>query len=550
MNGADAFVATLRAWGVDTFFGLPGSTEAPLLEAIRAEGSIRYVLGLHEGVAVAMADGYARASGRPGLVGLHTTVGTMNGMSQLFNSARDGVPVVLTAGHKDRYVLSEDGFCSFPDLASLLRPFTKRSWQSLVPEEVASDLARALLAATTPPQGAAYLAVPEDLLGAPLATPWDLAALPAVRHRSATGTPSPVELTQLAELLQGARKPVMVLGTAAVRASRAAAQLAAEVGIAVVAAELTDLAAFSFPAADLNYLGVYGEDPAVVEGCDLVMAVGCRVFYPFSNRLRPKLPPGAQLVHIHPDPAELGRRLATDIGVAGDPEAVLEGLLAACRGADHAQANQSRRQSLAQLQEVRRAAIASERNAAREGTPAAVSTVVAEVSRVLPQGTILLDEAVRGSRALFRNGGVPKGGEIWRSSGGSLGWGVPAAVGAKLASPDRPVVLVVGDGSLHFSIQALWTAVVQKAPVVVVVLDNGGYLAVKRAIENLLAVAEDPRTHPGTELPGIDHVAAARAYGAHAVTASTPEEAAAAVEDALAQQRVELVAVPVARIRP
>src|ERR1035437_10484965 len=110
MNAAQGFVRTLHGWGVATFFGLPGSTEAPLLEALRADGGILYVLALHEGVAVAMADGYARASGKPGVVGLHTTVGTMNGMSQLFNSARDGVPVVMTAGHKDRIVLSEGGF--------------------------------------------------------------------------------------------------------------------------------------------------------------------------------------------------------------------------------------------------------------------------------------------------------------------------------------------------------------------------------------------------------------------------------------------------------
>ncbi|HUY54748.1 MAG TPA: thiamine pyrophosphate-dependent enzyme, partial [Candidatus Nanopelagicaceae bacterium] len=154
------------------------------------------------------------------------------------------------------------------------------------------------------------------------------------------------------------------------------------------------------------------------------------------------------------------------------------------------------------------------------------------------------------SRTVFRHGGVPEGGEVWRSTGGSLGWGLPAAVGAKLASPDRPVLLLVGDGTLHFSIQALWTAVVQRTPVVAVVLDNGGYLAVKRAIENMLAVPRDPRTHPGTELPGIDHLLVARGYGATTVFASTAQEVAAAVEDALSHERIEVVVAPVNQIRP
>jgi benzoylformate decarboxylase len=205
---------------------------------------------------------------------------------------------------------------------------------------------------------------------------------------------------------------------------------------------------------------------------------------------------------------------------------------------------------LARVRTEREAAIANELDSARGSQPLAVAEVVSELARVLPKGTILVDEAVRASRSVFRHGGVPEGGEIWRSSGGALGWGLPASIGAKLASPDRPVVLVTGDGSLHFSVQALWTAVAQDAPVVVVVLDNGGYLAVKRAIENLLAVPQDPRLHPGTELLGIDHLAAARAYGAGGTLAHTAQEAAAAVEQGLAQNRVEVVSVPVAQIRP
>lgn len=550
MNTADAFVATLRAWGVDTFFGLPGSTEAPLLEAIRADGGIRYVLTLHEGVAVAMADGYARASGRPGLVGLHTTVGTMNGMSQLFNSARDCVPVVMTAGHKDRTVLSEDGFCAFPDLPSLLRPFTKSAWQSLTAQQVPADLARALLAATAAPQGPAYLVVPEDLLATALDGPVKVDSLPSVRLRSRAAAPPDDDLAPLAERLLRARRPVMVLGTEAGSAAKVAAELAAEVGLAVLAADLTDLAAFSFPAADPHYLGVYGDDPAVLDGCDLILAVGGRVFFPFSDRLRPRLPKGASLIHIHPDPTQLGRRLPTDVGVAGEPQAVLEALLRECRRAGPTQVRGDRESAVAQFRERRKATVAEELAAARGEAPVAVAELVAELSRVLPQRTILVDEAVRASRTVFRHGRVPEGGEIWRSSGGSLGWGLPAAIGAKLASPDRPVVLLVGDGSLHFSIQALWTACAQKAPVVVVVLDNGGYLAVKRAIENLLSLPIDPRVHPGTELAGIDHLGAARAYGAHAAVAGTALEAASAVEEALVHDRVEVVVVPVAQLRP
>ncbi len=550
MNGADAFLEALRSHGVDTLFGLPGSTEAPLLEALRQAGDIRYVLSLHEGVATAMADGYARASGRPAVVGLHTTVGTMNGMSQLFNAARDGVPVVMTAGHKDRTVLAEDGFCSFPDLAALLRPFTKRSHQTLSAEQIGPDLARALTAATAPPAGPTFLAVPEDLMAAPLERPLKAAQLPGVAHRFPPAC-DPAQLEAAARLLLSARRPLMVLGTAAASAAEPARQLAQELGMAVVVAELTDLARATYPTDSPEFLGAYGDQEEALEGCDLVLAAGCRMFYPFSARLRPRWPAGARLLHVHPDPSLLGVNLPTELAVAAEPSGFLEGVLRACRALGPGPgAAPEGRSWLDELARKRAASLGRELDASRGHAPTAVADLAAELKRVVPVGSLLVEEGVRASRLILRHLGIPREGELWRSSGGALGWGLPAAVGAKLAQPDRPVVLLVGDGTLHFSVQALWTAVAEKAGLVAVVLDNGGYLAVKRAIENMLGVAEDPREHPGTELPGIDHLAAARAYGARAVAATSASEVSEAVREGLAEGGVHVVVAPVARIRP
>jgi len=552
VNIAEAFVATLRSRGVDTVFGLPGSTEAPLLEAIRADGAIRYVLALHEGAAVAMADGYARATGRPGLVGLHTTVGTMNGMSQLYNAARDGSAVVLAAGHKDRAVLAEDGFCAVPDLAALLRPFTKSAWQSLAAEAVPADLARAIDRAQAPPSGPTFLAVPEDLMRADGAVGWTPAALPGVQRSAPAGAAAAAVIVEVVARLRRAARPVVVVGTQAAHASPALQMLARALCLPVVAAELTDLGQLTYPADDPFALGIYGEEPAVLLGCDLVLAVGCRMFFPFSERLRPRLPEAAEVIHVHPDPAVIGRNLPTAIGIPGDCRAVLEQLVAAAGPAggldDGTRAARSERART--WHRSRDAARAGEREAAPAGPPMAVARAAAALGRVWPRGTIVVEEGVRASRLLFRHGRVPEGGAVWRSSGGALGWGVPAAVGAKLGRPDRTVAAVVGDGSLHFSVQALWTAVSQPAPMVVVVLDNGGYLAVKRAVENWLGLAIDPRPHPGTEIRGIDHAAVAAGYGAGATVATTPDELAEAVASGLRSERVQLVVAPVAEIRP
>jgi benzoylformate decarboxylase len=203
---------------------------------------------------------------------------------------------------------------------------------------------------------------------------------------------------------------------------------------------------------------------------------------------------------------------------------------------------------LATLRAAREQARQAEREA--EGTPLPVPVVAAELNQVLPPGAIVVDEGVRSSTRLLRHLELGDGQVMLRSSGGALGWGVPAAVGASLGRPDRPVIAVVGDGSYHFSVQAIWTAVREQASLVVLVLDNGGYLAVKRAIEGYLGVPHDPREHPGTRLPAIDHSLVAIGYGAAGAMAAERGQVAAAVKEALDDGGVHVIAVPVAEVRP
>jgi benzoylformate decarboxylase len=570
-NGAQFAAGVLASAGVDTIFGLPGSTEASLLETLRERAGLRYVLGLHEGVVVSMADGYARVTGRPGVVGLHTTVGTLNGASQIYNAYRDRSPVVVTAGHKDRTVLSEDGFCAHPHLPEAVRPFTKWAHQTLSAAELGSDLWRALHVAMTPPAGPTYLAMPEDFLrgqvpaeapdppvsntalwrdwsgragAAPGGTGWTGAA-------AAGAVPDDALCVAAAALLAGARWPVVVMGSEARGCVPQLRALADRLAAPLVCTDFTDLADLPFPTADPRYFGLYGEDPAVLDGCDLVLAVGSRVFFPFSAVRHPRLPEGARLVHVHPDPAQVGARVPTAAGIVASPAAALRALAphldGAMAAADPA-VTATRVTRLAALRAGREEQRQAER--ATEATPMAVEAFAAELGQVLPPDVIIADEGVRSSTRLLRHLDISDGQLLVRSSGGALGWGVPAAVGACLGRPDRPVLAVVGDGSYHFSVQAIWTAVQQRASLVVVVLDNGGYLAVKRAIEGYLGLAHDPRAHPGTRLPSIDHVAVAAGYGADGVAASRRGEVAAAVKEAFDAGGVRIIAVPVAEVRP
>jgi benzoylformate decarboxylase len=557
-NGAEVFTGVLAGAGVDTIFGLPGSTEASLLEALRAGEGLRYVLGLHEGAVVSMADGYARVTGRPGVVGLHTTVGTLNGASQIYNAYRDYSPVVVTAGHKDRMVLSEDGFCAHPHLPEVVRPFTKWAHQTLSAAELGSDLWRALHVAMTAPAGPTYLAVPEDFLRGPVP---DDAPDPPLANRAlwtdwahlagqpgGGSIPEPAVCAAVAAGMAAARWPVIVAGSAARGCVPELRALADKLACPLVGTDFTDLADLPFPTADPRFFGLYGEDPAVLDGCDMVVAVGARVFFPFSAARHPRLPEGARLVHIHPDPAQVGREAPTAVGIVASPAAVLRALVPHLDRAVGPAMAPARTGRLATLRAARERARQVEREA--EGMPLPVPVVAAELSQVLPPGAIVVDEGVRSSTRLLRHLELGDGQVMLRSSGGALGWGVPAAVGASLGRPHRPVIAVVGDGSYHFSVQAIWTAVREQASLVVLVLDNGGYLAVKRAIEGYLGVPHDPREHPGTRLPAIDHSMVAIGYGAAGAMATERGQVAATVKQALDDGGVHVIGVPVAEVRP
>jgi benzoylformate decarboxylase len=555
-NAARAILATLKANGIDTIFGLPGSTEAPLLEALRDDGTFRYVLTLQETVTVAMADGYARASGGVGFAGLHTSVGTMNGLSQAYNAARDGSPVIVTAGHKDGGVQAQDAFCALQDLPGLSRGFVKHAWQSLSSAAAASDLRRAINIAVAPPSGPVYLSLPEDVQSgaAPVADASSLRAYALTPEARLGRRPDSGAVAAAVALLKSARRPILVLGADAADHRTAARALAEAFELPVFAIERTQLARLPYPVRDPRYLGQYGEERELIAGADLVLLIGARAFLPFSSDAVTTLPAGAKLIHAIDAAEFVGWTNAPAVGMCGDTLAVLTDLRLALDEVGGLPADVCA-ERIAVLGDLRvRYAAANARDRQRHDALAAEAGAVSLVAltdalgEVLPHDAIVIDEAISSSRALLRHTAFHDDVQLYKTNGGSLGWGLPAAVGAKIARPDRAVVAVIGDGSFHFTPQALWTAARENAPVVAIVVDNSGYLAVKLAIERHLQVAKDDREHPGTVL-GIDHATVARGYGADVATVSAASGLVPALRAALASQRSTVIVVPVPNVR-
>lgn len=520
MNVADSLVASLQRMGVTHIFGLPGSTEGPLLDALSRVDTPQYVLGLHENIVTAMADGYARESGDLGVVSLHTSVGAGNAISQLMNANADSSPVLAIVGHKDAAIANRDGFCTIEDLPGLLRPFTKWSRQVEIAGLAVEDLERAAGIAMSAPRGPVALVITEDRARAVLARDERGGGTRTRVVSVAQSRPELDSIAQVVKLLEVSQRPLVIAGDG-VSSSSAHFELAAfaeATGAVVLQEPRRSAARINFDTEHPNYCGEYvPEHPAVLEA-DLIIALGARVFVEFEPTPLPELPVGVPFVHVHEDASELGKRYVPDVAMLGSVRATLRSLLDVLGPASSNPEFRTRHRS-------RHKRILAERRLVEDGQDLTIALASQIIDDVVPEDAIIVDEGIRSSRVLLRHLSVPPSRSYHRNTGGAIGWGLPAAIGASFGQPGRDVVLFVGDGSALMSIQALWTAAQHGCNVTVVVSNNRGYQAVQAAVEKH---RDEPLGRPAVGAaiagPDPDFISLAAGLGVDGVVVTTADE--------------------------
>ncbi len=521
----DAVFELLRERAMTTVFGNPGSTELPMLTEFPAD--FRYVLGLQEATVVGLADGYAQASGRPTLVNLHTAPGVGNAMGAIFNAQANKSPLVLTAGQQYRSLMTLQANLTNRDAVRVPQPLVKWSYEPPRAEDVPHALARAIHMAALPPRGPSFLSIPMDDWGMEVDEE-------AVRHQSSRSVvgaaqPGPEAIAQLAERLRGAKRPALVAGPEI----DACGGWDAAVGLA----ELQRLAVYATPAPGGGRIG-FPEDHPLFQGIlppavlpvgemlaahDFVLTVGTSVFPYYPNVPGPLLAEGTSLVAITGDPDEAARAPMGD-AILADPALTLAAL------ADVV--GESNRPAPAVRPAPEPAPITD---------PISPSTAVGVLAEVFPEDGIVVLESPSATLALRNQLRLSKPGSYYFSSGGGLGFGMPAAIGVQLAQPSRPVVCVIGEGSAQYAIQSLWTAAAYDVPVTFLVLRNDEY-----AILKWFGMLEDIVGAPGLDLPALDCAAVANGYGVHSQVVNGVEDLGEALSRALASGKPELVEVRVA----
>ncbi|WP_103347604.1 benzoylformate decarboxylase [Amycolatopsis sp. CA-128772] len=476
--------------GLTTIFGNPGSNELPFLAELPE--NFRYVLGLHEGAVVGMADGYAQATGRPVLVNLHAAAGSGNAMGALTNAVHSRTPLVLTAGQQVRSAIGLEAMLANTDATQLMRPLVGWAGEPSCAADVPRSLAQAVFEAELH-RRPSYLSVPYDDWAA------ELAENPILDRQVRRGlAPTEAQLAELVATIAAAKNPALVLG--------GDVDTGDLFDRAVALAEHLDLPTWvapsphrlPFPNRHPLFRGVLpaGIAPvsAALTGHDVVLVLGAPVFRYHQHVPGRFLPAGTRLIQVTDDFGAAARAPMGEALVA-EPAPVIEALL---------------RKVPARTAQRGYVENPEPKTGERALHP---EQVFAALRDTQDGATRYVVESTSTNSAWWRQMDLRHPGSYFFPAAGGLGFGLPAAVGVAMGSPDRPVVGVIGDGSANYGITALWSAAHYRVPVTFVILRNGVYGAL-RWFGELLGTPDVP----GTEIPGLDFTAIAAGYGVEATT--------------------------------
>ncbi len=546
MTGSAAFLSLLADEGVTHLFGNPGTTELPIMAALGERSDLGYVLGLQEGVAMAMADGFARASGKLAACNVHVAPGLGNAMGALYNAKWYGSAVLVTAGQQAQgHGLTEP--LLYDSLVPIAAPLVKWAVEVTRAEDLPRIVHRAAKIALTPPTGPAFLSLPGDVLEARAS--FDLGCPTRIDTRV---RPTGAALEALARRLLAAHRPVLVAGheIATHDALAEAARLAELLGAPVY--QQTVAYGAHFLSEHPAFMGTLGRDQqavcAILEAHDLLVCLGADVLRMSVGSPVDPLPSGMPIVQLGLRDREHGNNYPAEIAIHGDVKVTLGALLPVLDGRLDAPRRRAAREGLTALAarnwSSQREALGAELIASAHATPIDPRLLMLRIVEALPADAVVVEEALVSARSLlgllpFRDPRCYFG-----LASGGLGFAMAGAIGIQLALPERPVVAIVGDGSALFSIQALWSAAHLALPITYVIANNAGYAILK---ERLKATYGSERSiGMALDDPPIDFVGLARAMGVAARRVTEPDELSTALREAMDSGGPALIDVVVA----
>ena len=546
MTGKKALIELLRREGVEYVFGIPGATEILFMDGLEEAPDIRYILGLHEVVCTGMAEGYARASGKVGFLNLHTGPGVAAALPLLYNAQLGRVPLVVTAGQNHTRLLQYDPHLS-GDIVGMGKIYTKWCTEIVHAEDIPATIQRAFKMAVQPPTGPVLVSIPQNVLEQHLDFRYKPNTIVYPRLR-----PDKAGLGLALEILREAKRPFILVesGVARCDALDEVVRFAELTGSRVYQAWMSDV---NFPVTHPQYLGDL--DPTspqakdVLKDMDVLIGIGCPLFGQAFFNPEPTLPPNIRIIQIDENPWEIGKNFPVDCGIQGDIKAVLAELNESIESRTPSRVREEakeRAKEIAQEKSKRDGQLKIQIENEKDHVPISISRLMMEIRDAMTPDTVIVDECWSSSGMLRQVLDLTKHKTFFRSrNGGSIGCGLPGALGVKLGLPDKEVVAVVGDGCAAWSIQSLWTATRYRIPVTFVITNNATYRQVKLVRRIVLGDYPLSEKHEGMELdaPVINFSMLAQSMGVKGETVKDPGELGRALKTAVGSGQPRLVEV-------
>lgn len=535
-TGGEIIAEYLIHQGIPYVFGLSGSEEVGLWDAlVDREAQIKYVTCVHEHVAMAMADGYSRASGRTPLVALHSIAGAAYAFGQLVSSYRDRVPVIVTAGRQSTDYRGHDGFLEAPNLHVFPKEYTQWTWDVMEVNTISDTLRRATLLAEAPPGGPVFVTFSKDLYEQRVA---EAELLPPEKSRVPRDAEPPARHVEaITDALLQAERPVIMIGNEALHddVSDTVMHIAELLGVPVVTSWEMGMV---YPTNHPSFVGTFlVQDQELPLEADVFWSLGAHMFK------RPKndgvlIPRTARIFHTGLDHHEVARNYPVDSAAYANIGSAAAAVLSALKDREtDTPAIQSRREWLSEYAQQRRTRLSEAAQREHEQSPIALSRLFSELDKVMASDASIVQEMVtsldQAQNYLTIDGNVPahQRRRAYGTTSGILGWGIPAAIGVGIARPGKEVWCISGDGSFNFAVQALWSASRYDAPVAYVILNNGQYQANRLNMSKYPGRMTATGRYPGVSLgqPQIDYVAIAGGYGIDAEKVTDPADLAGAL---------------------
>jgi benzoylformate decarboxylase len=545
ITGRSAFLALLKDEGITHLFGNPGTTELPIMHALKDHPDLTYVMAMQESLVVAIADGFSRASGRLVACNVHVAPGLGNAMGSLYNASFTGTPMILTAGQQEQgHGLTEP--LLYGPLVRMAEPLVKWAVEVTRLEDLPRIVRRAAKIATTPPTGPVFISLPGDILNSEAGIELGRSTRVDTRVK-----PSDESLKALAARILKAERPVIIAGDEIVKsdALEEAAALAATLGCP--AYQQSAPYGAHFLSESPCFMGALSrlqkQVREVLSPYDLMIVLGADPLRMSVHSEVDPLPHGLPIVQVGLVEWDLAKNYGAEIAIKADVKETLRALVPALQSAGGSALTARAKQGISALASrnwsARRASLVEQISKNSTRSPIDPDYLALQVVEAMPENAIMVDEGLTSSRQMLALRPHRDRYGYHALASGGIGWGLPASVGVSMANPDRPVVCFSGDGSAMYSIQALWTAAHHKLPLSVVIVNNGGYRIIK---QRLLAFHGDDH-YVGMDFvdPPVDFTGMAKSLGLEAMRITAAKDLKSSLASAFKRPGAKLIEVVV-----